>query len=146
MNTFDEATTRLIDSTDGDVYAHTPPTPTAADELAAAKAAQAAIISAARTVAGSQPVTVNKIPYDAGPQSQKNASGKMVASMAGQVTFPTQWRDANNKTQSLSQIQFANMATAIYAQVEEVYGKSFALKDAIEAAETIEDVQAINWS
>lgn len=58
---------------------------------------------------------------------------------------PMPFRALSNKTRMLSPAKTDAMALAALAHIEGIYGRTWQAKDAIEAAETIEEVEAVQW-
>ena len=75
-------------------------------------------------------VTADGMVFDADEKSRSNIMGVVSAISAGiPITFPIDWRDSANVTQSLTQVQLVTIAAAMMAAVSKLYSKSWTLKD-----------------
>ena len=91
-------------------------------------------------------VEYNSVTYDADSRSIDNINGTLTAIQAGiTVAEPITWRAADNTNQSLTHAQLTELAGLMFANVQSVYQTSWDKKAAVDAASTVEDVQAVVW-
>ena len=65
--------------------------------------------------------------------------------MAG-APLPAEWRDTANNNMEISSIaDLMQIAGAMAVQTQTAYAKSWALKAAVQSAETAEQVNAVVW-
>jgi len=84
-------------------------------------------------------------PWQADLRSQDLINKAISMAVAG-APLPTVWRDDNNNDMPITDIgQLAVIGGAMAQQTEEVYHRSWQLKDEIEAATTAEEVALIEW-
>jgi len=84
-------------------------------------------------------------PWQADLHSQDLINKAISMAVAG-APLPTAWRDDNNNDMPITDIgQLAVIGGAMAQQTEEVYHRSWQLKDEIEAATTAEEVALIEW-
>ena len=110
--------------------------------LTEAKAAKKRQIEAERDVAFEQPVTALGRTWDADKRSQELLASAITLAQAG-APLPTVWRDADNNDMPVTSINdLLAIAGAIAQQVQTAYATSWARKAAVDAATTIEGVNA----
>ena len=96
-----------------------------------------------RNTAIAQPVTVHGLPWQADEVSQRNLSNEILTTSAGVFLTPV-WRDANNDNMTVTSIQqLVDIAAAMKLQTLTAYQTSWARKAAVEAATTVEEVDAV---
>lgn len=78
--------------------------------------------------------------------AQSRLSAEITMAGAGVRPDPSPWRTLDNQMVMLSAVQLQEFAAAIYLHQRNCILESFTLKDAIEAATTIEEVEAIQVS
>lgn len=111
--------------------------------LAEAKAAKKRQIEAERDAACEQPVTALGRTWDADKRSQELLNGAIALAQAG-GPLPSVWRDADNNDMPITDIsQLLAIAGAIAAQTQAAYATSWARKVAVDAATTIDEVNAV---
>lgn len=111
--------------------------------LAEAKAAKKRQIEAERDAACEQPVTALERTWDADKRSQELLNGAIALAQAG-GPIPAVWRDRDNNDMPITDISdLLAIAGAIAQQVQQAYATSWERKAAVDAATTIEDVNAV---
>lgn len=117
--------------------------------LAAAKAAKWAEMKAARSAAEYGGFTYNNQTFDSDFQSTQRILGTVtmarIAAGNGQA-FQTDWTLADNSVATLTGGQFIALGVALGQHVQAIYAQARARRAAIEAATTVEEVNAITWS
>ena len=108
--------------------------------LAEAKAAKKRQIEAERDAACEQPVTALGRTWDADKRSQELLNGAIALAQAG-GPIPAVWRDNDMPIADISDL--LTIAGAIAQQVQQAYATSWARKAAVDAATTIEEVNAV---
>ena len=111
--------------------------------LAEAKIAKKRQIEAERDAACEQPVTALGRTWDADKRSQELLNGAIALAQAG-GPLPAVWRDRDNNDMPIANISdLLTIAGAIAQQVQQAYATSWARKAAVDAATTIEEVNAV---
>lgn len=111
--------------------------------LSEAKTAKKRQIEAERDAACEQPVTVLGRTWDADKRSQELLNGAIALAQAG-GSLPTVWRDHDNNDMPVTSLaELLAIAGAITAQTQAAYARSWARKAAVDAATTIEEVNAV---
>ena len=111
--------------------------------LAEAKAAKKLKIEAERDAACEQPVTALGRTWDADKRSQELLSSAITIAQAG-GPLPAVWRDAENNDMPVTSLAYLlAIAGAIAQQVHTAYAASWARKAAVDAATTIDEVNAV---
>ena len=111
--------------------------------LAEVKAAKKRQIEAERDAACEQPVTALGRTWDADKRSQELLNGAIALAQAG-GPIPAVWRDHDNNDMSIANLSdLLAIAGAIAQQVQQAYAASWARKAAVDAATTIEGVNAV---
>lgn len=111
--------------------------------LAEAKAAKKRQIEAERDAACEQPVKALGRTWDADKRSQELLNGAIVLAQAG-GPLPAVWRDYDNNDMPIADISdLLAIAGAIAQQVQQAYATSWARKAAVDAATTIDEVNAV---
>jgi hypothetical protein len=111
--------------------------------LAEAKAARKRQIEAERDAACWQPVTALGRTWDADKRSQELLASAITLAQAG-GPLPAVWRDHDNNDMPVTDIaDLLAIAGAIIQQVQTAYATSWARKAAVDAATTIEEVNAV---
>jgi hypothetical protein len=88
-------------------------------------------------------VTVHGRPWQADARSQQMLASAILLTQAGVYT-PTVWRDADNNDMTItSLVQLVAIAGAMAAQTQAAYTTSWVRKAALEAATTVQDVEAV---
>jgi hypothetical protein len=85
---------------------------------------------------------------DSDPASRANVTGAATAAMIAQAAaapFEINWTLADNSTVALDAPSTIGMGLAVLAHVSAVHDEATALKTAIDAAETAEDIAAVAW-
>ena len=110
--------------------------------LAEAKAAKKRQIEAERDATCEQPVRALGLTWDADKRSQELLNGAIALAQAG-GPIPAVWRDHDNNDMPIADISdLIAIAGAIAQQVQTAYAASWARKAAVDAASTIEEVEA----
>ena len=110
--------------------------------LVEAKAAKKRQIEADRDAACEQPVTALGRTWDADKRSQELLAQAITLAQAG-APLPTVWRDHDNSDMPVTSIaDLLAISGAIAQQVQAAYATSWARKAAVDAATTIEGVNA----
>ena len=110
--------------------------------LVEAKAAKKRQIEAERDAACEQPVTALGRTWDADKRSQELLASAITLAQAG-APLPTVWRDHDNDNMSVTGIaDLLAISGAIAAQVQAAYATSWMRKAAVDAATTIDEVDA----
>lgn len=116
-----------------------PPPGPAIESIKAAKLAQ---ITRDRDTACFADATVLGHPWQADIRSQQMLASAILLAQAGVYT-PSVWRDANNVDVPITSVgQLVAIAGVMAAQIQEAYAVSWARKAALDAATTIEQVEA----
>jgi len=111
--------------------------------LAEAKAAKKRQIEAERDAACEQPVTALGRTWDADKRSQELLSSAITIAQAG-GPLPAVWRDAENNDMPVTSLaDLLAISGAIAKQVQTAYATSWARKAAVDAATTIDKVNAV---
>jgi hypothetical protein len=111
--------------------------------LAEAKAAKKRQIEAERGAQCEQPVQALGRTWDADQRSQELLNGTIALAQAG-GSLPTVWRDHDNDNMPVTSLaELLAIADAIAAQTQAAYARSWARKAAVDAATTIEEVNAV---
>ncbi len=84
--------------------------------------------------------------YDADAAAQANVN-RVINGVTARLALPQtiNWRDADNVTRTLTQNDVFRLGELMLMHVQIIYETSWALKEAIEAAPTLEAAQAITW-
>lgn len=83
--------------------------------------------------------------WQADPTSQDLLNKAVGLATAG-APLPSVWRDVSNSNMPITSLeQLATIGGAMAAQTEAVYHRSWELKEAINTAETVEELNAIEW-
>lgn len=110
--------------------------------LAEAKVAKKRQIEAERDVACEQPVTALGRTWDADKRSQELLSSAITVAQAG-GPLPAVWRDHDNNDMPIANLSdLLAIVGAIAQQVQQAYAASWARKAAVDAATTIDEVNA----
>jgi len=110
--------------------------------LAAAKAEKKARIEAERDAQCEQPVQALGRTWDADKRSQELLASAITIAQAG-GPLPPEWRDHDNDNMTISSIaDLLAIAGAIATQTQTAYAQSWARKAAVEAAQTLDEVEA----
>jgi hypothetical protein len=108
----------------------------------------AAKVKEKRTEHARKPVSYDGNKFGAGPESQQKLTGKLTyAQAAGKDTDSTWsvgWKTADNSFVQLSYDDLAAVVEAVNAQVQAAYNNEAQLLSEIEAATTIDDLDAID--
>ena len=122
---------------------------TDADRLPKIKAERAAYINALRDRKLAEPVEYGGNTYDADDRSiaNLNRAVNFINAAPPGAPIPAQipWRDAGNTTRQLTPRQLWELGGEIFTRTNTIYATSWTLKDAIEAATTPAEVNAIDW-
>lgn len=111
--------------------------------LAEAKIAKKRQIEAERDAACEQPVTALGRTWDADKRSQELLGQAITLAQAG-APLPPVWRDRDNSDMPVTSIaDLLAISGAIAAQVQAAYATSWARKTSVDAATTIDEVNAI---
>jgi len=110
--------------------------------LAELKASKKRQIEAERDAACEQPVTALGRTWDADKRSQELLASAITLAQAG-APLPTVWRDHDNDNMPVTSIaDLLAISGAIAAQVQQAYATSWMRKAAVDAATTIDEVDA----
>jgi hypothetical protein len=110
--------------------------------LAAAKAKKKARIESERDAQCEKPVQALGRTWDADKRSQELLASAITIAQAG-GPLPVVWRDYDNDNMQVTSIDdLLAIATAIAAQTQTAYTKSWARKEAVDAAQTLDEVEA----
>lgn len=120
---------------------HPPPAPTF-DELKAAKYAE---ISAARYAAETGGCTVDDVTIATDRGSQALLTAAVVMARLD-PEFKTQWKCADGRFKQLDAFQLRTIGDAVIAHVESCFAREGELCELIDAAQTPEELDAIQWS
>lgn len=113
------------------------------DSITDLKSAKLAQITQDRDTACFADVTVLDHSWQADIRSQQMLASAILLAQAG-VYIPTVWRDANNVDVPITNVaQLVAIAGAMAAQTQAAYSDSWARKQALEAATTVEDVEGV---
>jgi hypothetical protein len=111
--------------------------------LAAAKAKKKARIEAERDVQCEQPVQALDRAWDADKRSQELLASAITIAQAG-GPLPPAWRDHDNENMPVTSIaDLLAIAGAIATQTQTAYAQSWARKAAVDAAQTLDEVEAV---
>ena len=111
--------------------------------LAEAKAAKKRQIEAERDAACEQPVTALGRTWDADKRSQELLNGAIALAQAG-GPIPAVWRDHDNNDMPIANLSdLIAIAGAIAQHVQTAYATSWMRKAAVDAATTIDKVNAV---
>lgn len=113
-------------------------------DLETAKAAKWANIKQTRTLLDEAPIALRDFEIDADQKSRQDIMG---AVMAMQLTGQTSrlWRCTDNTMRELTLADLVDVGTAIAARRQSLIETSDALYQALQGAETVEDVEAVVW-
>lgn len=121
----------------------TPPAPTAAELLAAAKAAKVVEIEAARDAALWSPVAAIGHTWQADQRSQE-LLGQAITLAAAGLPLPTVWRDVDNVDLPISSLSdLITIAGVMALQTQAAYARSWERKALLGAAVTLQEVGAV---
>ncbi|MFA7399234.1 MAG: DUF4376 domain-containing protein [Sideroxydans sp.] len=121
-----------------------PPPPTAAELLAAAKDAQISTIEAAYTAAVSADIAYLSTTFQADAASQALISSVLAAS-GGALPAGFVWYDATNQPVVMKYAELQGLAGSILMRGQPLFALKQAHKAAIRAATTIAQVEAVAW-
>jgi hypothetical protein len=111
-------------------------------QLAEHKAAKKRQIEADRDAAATANVTVNDHVWQADKRSQ-DLLGQAIALAQAGLPLPPVWRDADNNDMPVTSIaDLLAIAGAIAAQVQTAYQTAWARKAAVDAAKTLDEIEA----
>jgi hypothetical protein len=110
--------------------------------LAAAKAQKKARIESERDAQCEKPVQALGRTWNADKRSQELLASAITIAQAG-GPLPVVWRDYDNDNMQVTSIDdLLAIAVAIAAQTQTAYTKSWARKEAVDAAQTLDEVEA----
>lgn len=103
-------------------------------------------INSLRSVYLESPVTYNGNLYDADKNSSANLVAVVSAVNAG-IPLPTgfNWRTADNTNVTLNAVQLVELASTMLATTNSIYATSWAKKELVNLATTIEEVNNVVW-
>ena len=86
--------------------------------------------------------------FDIDEKSQANITAIVSMLMANNVpdNYISIYRSKTNVDHKLTKLQMVELGTVIGAKVTEIYKKSWDLKEQIDKANTVEEVEAIKWN
>lgn len=114
--------------------------------LAEVKAQQKAAIDAERVIRTFAPIEYAGATFDADETAMRNVSGWQTQIAAGSALPPGfVWRDATNVDHPADAAFVNGLGAAITLRGTLLYAQAWALKAAIDAAETPEAIEAITW-
>jgi hypothetical protein len=113
------------------------------DTLKLAQAAKLAEIAAARWKAETDGITVNDMTIDTSRESQALVTGAALAATLD-PDYTCQWKTASGFV-TLNAAAVVAVAQAVRAHVQACFDREAALAAVVEAAETVEEVQAIEY-
>lgn len=85
--------------------------------------------------------------FDADEVGKANITGMATSLMlmGDQAPETIAWRIHDNTTATLTRDEFFNASLLVSQHVASIYAQSWALQEQINAAETIEDIEAVQW-
>lgn len=118
--------------------------------LDAAKRARQDYINERRDAAITAGVVFNGVPYDTNRQSVIDLTSSVVFLKATRdegdpVPNTISWRDANNVDRDLTYKQLLKLAEKIFTQVQTAHVIARQLKDAIQALNSVEAINRVDW-
>lgn len=113
--------------------------------LEQARADRVAAMRAARDAAIEGGFTWNALPFDSDATAQLRLVGLAVAAMADPLMEDKPWRLADNTWTTVNSSQALQVYTALGGHIEAMFAQFAAREAAINAATTIEEVEAITW-
>ncbi|HAP76432.1 MAG TPA: hypothetical protein DCY18_12645 [Thauera sp.] len=113
--------------------------------LEQAKADRIADMRVARDAAIEGGFTWNSLPFDSDSTAQLRLVGLAVAAMADPLMEDKPWRLADNTWTTVNSSQALQVYTALGGHIEAMFAQFAAREAAINAATTIEEVEAITW-
>ena len=75
--------------------------------------------------------------------SQANANAFLTAKTAGMLSFPVKWRTVDNSILDITEMEFTTFVGLMLGTVQTIFQESWVMKDQIELATTIEEVETI---
>jgi hypothetical protein len=158
---------RRVDLTTGEVVPYQPPAPADTDlvtwtwnttteryvaepTLAAHRLAAWERIKAARNADETAPLPVGQLTFDADADSQQKIAGAVqmaqLAISSGQDTgWSITWTLADNTAATLTAAQMIGVGLALAARTSGLHAKGRALRARIDAAATLDELNAITW-
>jgi hypothetical protein len=136
---------KKVDLETGQVVAYTPPGPTI-EEIREARWIQ---IKAARDAAQFGGFELNGNRFDTDADSQRLITGSVVlaqVALAQSLPFSITWTLEDNSTATLDAEGMIGVGVALGVHIEACYAAGRAAREAIEAAETAEEVAAVEFS
>jgi len=117
-------------------------------EYAAALAAAGARVNAVRdTLLESLTVTLDGNPFDADNDGRENLNGVLTAISLGiPVGDLVLWRDSTNVNRSLTHVELVTLGGMMLQAVQQVYGRSWQIKDELLPGYTTAQLQALDES
>jgi hypothetical protein len=112
--------------------------------LAALKAAQWTAIKQARSAAEYAGFTWDGSTFDSDAISQNRITGAVALAQMSS-TFSIGWVLADNTVRTLSQSDMLQVGAALGAHVAAIFAKGVLLREAIEAATTVQQIEAVVW-
>lgn len=90
-------------------------------------------------------LTVGAISLDATPVSQQQINGAVTLAMLAPSDWTIDWTLADNTTASLSKAEMIAVGVALGQRTSAIYAAGRVIREAIEAATTTAEVEAITW-
>lgn len=115
------------------------------DDLQAAKYARWEAMKVARDAAEVSGVIYDGVEYDTDPMSVQRITGACLQANVD-PTMTWDWTAADNSVVTLDAAQMVALGTAVAAHVSACHAHSRTLRDQINAATTIAEVDAVTWS
>lgn len=98
-----------------------------------------------RSLSEVQPLLFDGNLYDADFVSQQRISGAVQLATLAPAEWTIDWTLANNSTLTLTKVQVISLGIALAQRTNDIYAYSRVIRESIDAAESIEDLNEIAW-
>lgn len=118
-------------------------------DLATARAAQRAVINAARDAAQDGGADTPSGRFDTAGRSREFLNGAVTTAVLAQLNsqgFSINWTLADNSVVTLTGAELIAAGVAVALHVDAIHQRAVVLKDRIDAAETLAAITAIGWT
>lgn len=113
--------------------------------LGSAKGAKWGSVKAARDAMALLPLEFDSVIFDADEKSQRLIAGAIQLAVLAPNDWTIDWTLRDNSVRTLTKLEIIQLGVALGQRTADVYSRSQILRAQINAAETINEVNAIEW-